>query len=90
MKNINCTAVNQSVTITAMYFRNRRGLKTFPKRMEYNGATYTFLESGLQYLIKRGQRIIHIFDMTDGTDTYRLKFDDAEFNWTLVNITRAA
>ncbi len=81
-----CTAVNKEVTITAMYFRSRRELKTFPKRMEYNGNTYTFLESGLQYLIKRGQQMIHIFDMTDGTDTYRLRFD--EFNWTLVNITR--
>ena len=83
-----CTAVNKEVTITAMYFRNRRGLKSFPKRMEYNGNTYTFLESGLQYLIKRGQKMIQIFDMTDGHYTYRLKFDEGEFNWTLVNITR--
>lgn len=57
--------------------------------MEYNGDTYTFLESGLQYLIKRGQKMIQIFDMTDGKDTYRLKFDEDEFDWTLVNITRS-
>lgn len=57
--------------------------------MEYNGNTYTFLESGLQYLIKRGQKMIQIFDMTDGTDTYRLRFDENDFNWTLVNITRS-
>ncbi len=84
----NCIAVNKEVNITALYFRNRRQLKSFPKRMEYNGNTYTFLESGLQYLIQRGQKMIQIFDMTDGRDTYRLKFDDAAFNWTLVNITR--
>lgn len=84
-----CTAVNKEVNITAMYFHNSRGLKSYPKRMEYNGNTYTFLESGLQYLIKRGQKMIQIFDMTDGTDTYRLRFDENEFNWTLVNITRS-
>ncbi len=83
-----CTAVNKEVTITAMYFVSRRRLKSFPKRMEYAGNTITFLESGLQYLIKRGQQIIQIFDMTDGKDTYRLRFDEGEFNWTLVNITR--
>lgn len=83
-----CTAVNAKVTITAMYFRNRRELKSYPKRMEYAGNTVTFLESGLQYLIKRGQQMIQIFDMTDGTDTYRLRFDEGQFNWTLVNITR--
>lgn len=83
-----CTAVNKEVTITAMYFRNRRELKSYPKRMEYNGNTVNFLESGLQYLIKRGQKMVQIFDMTDGQDTYRLKFDEKDVNWTLVNITR--
>lgn len=83
-----CTAVNKEVNITAMYFHNAKGLKSYPKRMEYNGNTYTFIESGLQYLIKRGQKIVQIFDMTDGTDTYRLRFDESDFNWTLVNITR--
>lgn len=83
-----CTAVNKEVTITAMYFRNRRELKSYPKRMEYNGNTVNFIESGLQYLIKRGQKMVQIFDMSDGQDTYRLKFDENEFNWILVNITR--
>lgn len=83
-----CTSVNKEVTITAMYFRTRRELKSYPKRMEYNGGTVNFLESGLQYLIKRGQKMIQIFDMTDGQDMYRLKFDEEQFNWTLVNITR--
>jgi hypothetical protein len=86
----NCEAVNKEVTITAMYFHHRREFKSFPKRMEYAGSTITFLESGLSYLIKRGQKMIRIFDMTDGTDTYRLKFDDQGFNWTLVNITHRA
>ena len=83
-----CTAVNKEVTITAVYFSNRRGLRSFPKRMEYAGNTITFLESGLRYLVKRGQKMVHIFDMTDGTDTYRLRFDEHAFNWILVNITR--
>lgn len=83
-----CTAVNKEVAVTAMYFRHRRELKSYPKRMEYAGDTITFLESGLRYLIKRGQQMIQIFDMTDGKDTYRLRFDEGQFNWTLVNITR--
>lgn len=83
-----CTAVNKEVTITAMYFRNRRELKSYPRRMEYNGNTVNFLE-GLQYLIKRGQSMVQIFDMTDGQQNYRLKYDEEQFNWTLVNITRS-
>lgn len=54
--------------------------------MEYKNQEYTFIE-GLQYLVKKGQRAIQLFDMTDGDNKYRLKFDDQQFTWTLVSIS---
>lgn len=78
--------VNKEVTVTALYFRGQQ-LKSFPKRMEFEGREYTFMESGIRYLIQKGQQFIQIFDMTDGTANYRLKFDTAQKLWTLVNIT---
>ncbi len=83
------TAINENVNITALAFRNNRDFATQPKRMEYRGSTYTFM-SGLQYLIKKGDQIMRIFDMTDGNTTYRLRSDDAQCNWTLVAITEHA
>jgi hypothetical protein len=82
-------AINEDVTITALAFRNNRDFATLPRRMEYRGSTYTFM-NGLQYLIKKGDQILRIFDMTDGTSTYRLRCDDAQTNWTLVAITEHA
>jgi hypothetical protein len=82
-------AVNKEVKVTALYFQNKKELKTFPKRMEFEGDTYTFLESGLQYFIKKGQAITRIFDMTDGNSTFRLRSDNEQSNWTLVAITRS-
>lgn len=82
--------INEEVQITGVYFRGSRPddrhIKGYPKRMEYEGREYTFLESGLRYLIRKGQQLIEVFDMTDGTSAYRLKFDTSEHRWTLVGI----
>jgi hypothetical protein len=82
--------INEEVAVTSVYFRPGRHLKGFPKRMEYEGREYTFLESGLRYLIRKGQELIEIFDMTDGTRDYRLKFDRSAQAWTLVGIREGA
>jgi hypothetical protein len=81
-------AINQEVNITAWYFRNRSGLTSYPKRMEYDRREYTFAE-GLRYLVQKGRQAIQLFDMTDGSSKYRLKFDPSQETWTLVSITNA-
>ncbi len=82
--------INQEVAVTGMYFRptrtDDRNIKGYPKRMEYEGREYTFLESGLRYILNKGQQLIEIFDMTDGTRDFRLKFDTSEHTWTLVGV----
>jgi len=81
--------VNKEVSVTALYFRSNGNLKSFPKRIEYEGREVTFLESGLRYLIHKGQRLTQIFDMTDGVANYRLRFDDQDKLWTLVDIAES-
>ena len=84
---MNRITINKEVSVTALYFRGHNSLKSFPKRMEYNGREYTFAESGLRYLIHKGQQLTQIFDMTDGMANYRLRFDNQAKLWTLVDIT---
>lgn len=82
---MNRLTINKEVAITAVYFR--RQLQTVPKRMEFDGNIYDFAESGLQYLVKRGEQMVRLFDMSDGAATYRLKRDDSQNSWTLLSIT---
>lgn len=82
-------AINKEVAITAVYFHNSEQLKSFPKRMEFEGREYTFIETGLRYLIQKGQRLIQVFDMTDGHSEYRLRFDSDQKLWTLVDMSEA-
>lgn len=79
-------AVNKEVTITAWEFRNKRRMQSFPKRMEFDNEVYTFAD-GLRYLVQKGRRAIQLFDMTDGSNNYRLKLDSEDQIWTLVSIT---
>lgn len=87
----NVVKINKSINVVAFYFRNaERGLKCFPKRMEYDGKRITFTETGLVHPTRKGQRMIHVFDMTDGTADYRLEFDAELLTWKLVYIADQA
>lgn len=86
-------SVNKEVSVTSLYFRDsptNRRIKGFPKRMEYEGREYTFIESGLRCLIQKGQQFFEIFEMTDGSRDYRLKFDSDAHIWTLVGMSEAS
>lgn len=82
----NRVAINKEISVTAVYFQNGRELKSFPKRIEFDGREYTFM-NGLRYLVQKGQKLIQVFDMTDGQAEYRLRFDTHDKLWTLVDIT---
>lgn len=83
----NVTKIGKDVNIVAYYFHNRGPrLRCFPRVMEWGGKRITFTEAGMVHPTKKGQRTIHIFDMSDGSADYRLEFDAASLNWTLVSI----
>lgn len=81
MANVN---INEKVIITAIGFR--KNLMTYPRRMEFRGDTYRFIDAGLRCLIRHGERIIEIITLSDGTSNYHLRKDSHESNWTLISI----
>jgi len=81
----NTVKINKNVSIVAYYFKNAgRRLKGFPKLMEYEGRRVIFTETGLRHLVRKGQKLVHIFDMTDGSADYRLEFDTESLDWRLI------
>lgn len=71
------TAINQTVDVNAFFFRNNDGsqgekkLRTYPRQMEFGDRQYTF-QDGLRHLVRKGQRVFELFDMTDGQTTFRI------------------
>lgn len=77
--------LNKEVTVNSFYFTNSKRLKSFPRQIELDGEQVTFAESGLRLLLRSGQRLAQLFDMSgaDGS-TYRLRLEND--HWTLVGI----
>ena len=74
--------LNQEVDVTSFYFTKG---KTFPRRVEFGNSQLVFLESGLRCLVKTGQSLVEVFNMSDGRDYYTLRHDQGRGNWVLLN-----
>lgn len=86
------TPVNETIEITSLAFNRRprtARLESFPRRMVWEDREYTFAENGMQFLVKKGQELVRLFDVSDGQRSYRLRCDSRN-RWTLVSIGGAA
>ena len=79
--------MNQEIEINAYRFVNRKGVTGVPRTITVENQRYSFIDTGLQYLIQKGQHLIRLFDMTDGQQVFRLRLEDGQ--WTLVNVKTA-
>lgn len=74
--------INSPVDVTALGFG--RNMRTYPRRMEFEGSTYDFLDAGIRTIVGSGEKVTQIFTMTDGMRDYRLRSDNG--SWTLLGI----
>ena len=81
---MNRVTINEQVAITQMGFK--KNLSAYPRRMEYRGTIYEFLDAGLRCLIRTGSHMSEIITMTDGRSQFRLRSDNNGGNWTLLSI----
>jgi hypothetical protein len=82
---MNRNNINEQVNVTAMGFK--KDLAVYPRRIEYQGSTYDFIDAGLRCLIRQGGRIAEILTLTDGSVNFRLRSDNRGNSWTLLSIT---
>ena len=79
----------KEINFTSFYFPHGATQKSFPRRIEDEyGRQLNFLESGLRVIVKKGQELVEIFNMTDGQNLYRLSFEPNNNSWKLLG-TRA-
>ena len=58
--------INQEVEINAFTFTNKNDFRSIPRTITVDDHRYSFVDSGLRYLIRQGQHLIRLFDLTDG------------------------
>ncbi|HEX5456103.1 MAG TPA: hypothetical protein VFW77_01925 [Candidatus Saccharimonadales bacterium] len=75
--------------ITRFASRGDPAYMIMPVKMRWKKEEIIFTELGLRHPTTKGQRMIHVFDMSDGANDYRLEFDAEALTWTLVTIIEA-
>jgi len=82
--------INERVAVVAI-FKKFDGISICePRKMRYKGLDIEFSELGLRHPTTAGKRNIHVFDMSDGANDYRLEFDSEALTWTLVAIIESS
>jgi len=72
--------------ITLFKKRGDSASLVIPAKMRWGKKEITLTELGLRHPTAKGHRMIHIFDVSDGINDYRLEFDAEMLTWTLVAI----
>lgn len=81
------TEINQRVAVISSYDPNRSvDFTCYPRKMRYKNQDITFTKYGMHHPTSKGTRMIHVFDMSDEANDYRLEFDAENLAWTLVSI----
>lgn len=74
------TTINSPVVVTAIGFD--REMHAYPRRMEWQGRVYDFIDSGLR--VRRGQLHDGTITMSDGIQSFCLR--RAGEGWTLLDV----
>lgn len=82
---MNKVNINELVNVLTLGFK--KDLTAYPRRIEYQGATYDFLDAGIRCIVRHGGRIAQIITLSDGNANFRLRSDNHGGNWTLLSIT---
>ena len=75
-------SINSPVSITAMAFG--RNLQPIPRRMEWAGRTYQFIDRGIRVVSRRGESTMSTVTMSDGQQSFCLR--QAGGSWTLLSV----
>lgn len=74
--------INSPVSITAIGFG--RDMQPIPKRMEWAGKSYQFIDRGIRVVARRGESIMCTVTMSDGIQSFCLRQTGGI--WTLLSV----
>lgn len=73
-------ALHERVAVVVTFDASRAGCSPRKFRRS-NGREVDISEVGLYHAAKRGAKVVHIFDVSDGESDYRLEFDSQRLVW---------
>jgi hypothetical protein len=79
--------INERVDVVSIYYASAsERLICKPFKMRFRDEEILFTKLGMRHPTVQGHRMIHVFDVTDGINDYRLEHDAERLTWTLVSM----
>ena len=79
--------INERVDVITVFYGNApERTICIPKRMKYRNQEIEFTMFAMRHPTAKGKRMIHVFDVSDGANDYRLEFDAEGLTWILVSM----
>lgn len=79
--------INERVdVVTIFHAEATERLLCVPWKMRFRGQDIVFTIFGMRHPTAKGMRMIHVFEMSDGVNDYRLELDAERLIWTLVSM----
>jgi len=79
--------INDRVEVVTIFkSRGDPASLVMPVKMRWRKKEVTFTELGLRHPTTKGRRMVHVFDVSDSANDYRLEFDAEMLTWTLVAV----
>lgn len=79
--------INERVDVVPLFYANaRETVVCVPWKMRYRNQEFVFTALGMRHPTEKGKRMIHVFDVSDNANDYRLEFDAERLTWTLISI----
>lgn len=82
--------IDERVAVVATYRLADDISLCIPVKMRWRGQDIGLSELGLRHPTTKGQRMLHVFEMSDGSNDYRLEFDAEALTWTLTSVSEGA
>lgn len=77
--------INKRVDVVVVYRQAGEGVAAvMPYKMRYQGQDIVFTALGMRHPTAQGKRMVHVFDVSDDMNDYRLEHDAERLTWTLV------
>ncbi|HCH34886.1 MAG: hypothetical protein UY35_C0026G0006 [Candidatus Saccharibacteria bacterium GW2011_GWC2_48_9] len=79
--------INERVDIVPIFHADApERLVCVPWKMRFRNQEIVFTIFGMRHPTAQGRRMIHVFEMSDGANDYRVEFDAEHLTWTLVSM----
>ena len=77
--------INEKVSVITVYDRVKGTV--VPQKIKWQGRVYYITKIGYHHKIKKGEKLLHIFSVSNDSIAFRLSFDVENLHWTLEEVS---